>query len=166
MNLIHALRTSLLSGLAPLAAWALPEWIDLNLAPGSTTNAPGVTAYGRAAGERMGSSIHAGDINGDGLTDLIVGAPQAEDPGLGLGDDRGQVYIVLGRANLPPRIDLAGLEGPGAGVRISGAGAGDELSRNNALFTADVNGDGRQDLILGAPLAEGPGNQRSNGGEA
>ena len=241
MNTVRLLFAALFIGFGPLGASALPTLIDLNLAPGTATNAPGVTAYGRTASERMGTSIHAGDINGDGIADfiagaewadvgspvrtaagavyvwfgrsdftnrldaagtdgappdltlwgartgdhlsayggvrvadvngdglneLIVGAPQAEGPGLGAADDRGQVYVVLGRTNFPARIDLAGLEGPGADVRISGAGSADELSRNNALATADLNGDGRLDLVMGAQLADGPGNLRNNAGEA
>ncbi|MBX3731438.1 MAG: FG-GAP repeat protein [Verrucomicrobiae bacterium] len=105
------------------------------------------------------------DLNGDGKLDLVLGASRAEGPALGVNDNRGEVYILFGRPNFPPLVDLAGLAGPEADVRISGADSGDQLSRDNALQAADVTGDGLGDLILAARLADGPGGLRSNAGE-
>jgi len=68
----------------------------------------GIDAY-----DRSGFSVaSAGDVNGDGFADLIVGALTA-DPG---GDaDGGEVYVVFGRASgFGSAIDLASLEAPAA----------------------------------------------------
>ena len=89
----------------------------------------------------------AGDVNGDGLSDLIVGAPYA-DPG---GDvDAGESYVVFGKAGSAP-VDLAAL-GAG-GFRIDGIDAGD-ASGFSVSAAGDVNGDGLADLIVGASGAD------------
>ena len=49
---------------------------------------------------------------------------------------------------------------------LFGADAGDFLADRFSLATADLNGDGRDDLLVGAPLADGPDNSRTNAGEA
>ncbi|WP_204154598.1 integrin alpha, partial [Leptolyngbya sp. CCY15150] len=55
---------------------------------------------GAAAGDRSGGSVSsAGDINGDGFDDLIIGARYANN------DDSGSSYVVFGRAgNSAPSI--------------------------------------------------------------
>jgi hypothetical protein len=89
-----------------------------------------------------------GDVNGDGLADVAVGAPQAN------ARDRanaGSVFVIFGRADAAP-VDLTNL-GDG-GYRIDGAVAGDEAGL--ALAPAgDLNGDGRGDLVVGAPAIGG-----------
>ena len=97
--------------------------------------------------DRSGFSVSgAGDINGDGLADLIVGAPLA-DPG---GDSyAGESYVVFGKTG-PAAVDLANL-GAG-GFRIDGIDAGDQAG-TSVSGAGDVNGDGLADLIVGAKVA-------------
>jgi hypothetical protein len=99
----------------------------------------------------------AGDVNGDGLADLIVGAPYA-DPGGRF--NVGGSYVVFGKTGNAP-IDLASL-GVG-GFRIDGIDAGDDSGRS-VSGAGDVNGDGLADLIVGAQFAD-PGG-RGGAGES
>ncbi|MFN7408918.1 MAG: hypothetical protein ACK5UM_02750, partial [Pseudomonadota bacterium] len=110
------------------------------------TGANGFRITGVAAGDYAGSSVSAaGDINGDGFADLIVGAFSA-DPN---GSRSGAAYVVFGKAGgFDATLNLSGLTGAN-GFRIAGGAAGD-----NAGFSVsaagDVNGDGIDDLIVGA----------------
>ncbi|MBD3886394.1 FG-GAP repeat protein [Phormidium tenue FACHB-886] len=85
----------------------------------------------------------AGDVNGDGLADLIIGAPNAS--------DSGKSYVVFGKANRTA-INLSQIVAGVGGFVIQGEAGGD-----NAGFSVsgagDVNGDGLADLIIGAPNA-------------
>jgi hypothetical protein len=100
---------------------------------------------GAAAGDALGTSVAAaGDVNGDGLMDVLVGAPGA-DPSARLG--AGAAYVVYGRPQGTP-IDLTALGG--RGYRIDGAYAGAEAGTSVAN-AGDVNGDGRLDQAIGMP---------------
>ena len=93
---------------------------------------------------RFGVSVSgAGDINGDGLSDLIVGADRA-DPG---GErSAGSSFVVFGKADTAT-VDVATLGS--LGLRIDGAAARDN-SGGSVSGAGDVNGDGLSDLIVGA----------------
>ena len=96
------------------------------------------------AGSRSGRSVSgAGDVNGDGLADLIVGAYRAPLDAIG---NVGESYVVFGKADAAP-LDLAAL-GSG-GFRIEGIDSGD-FSGRSVSGAGDVNGDGLADLIVGA----------------
>ena len=101
---------------------------------------------GVATNDRSGSSVStAGDVNGDGFDDLIVGAHQA-DPN---GTNSGSSYVVFGKAaGFSAAMDLSSLDGNN-GFRLDGVTASDRLgiSVSNA---GDVNGDGFDDVIVGA----------------
>jgi hypothetical protein len=86
----------------------------------------------------------AGDFNGDGFDDLIIGAPY------GAGDS-GESYIVFGKENwaATPSIDPAALN-DGSGLTLVG-GKSDDGSGWSVASAGDVNGDGFDDVIVGAP---------------
>ena len=100
----------------------------------------------------------AGDVNGDGYDDLIIGARLA-DPN---GDNSGEIYVVYGGASAPGTdgvLDLSMLNGTN-GFILTGIDAGD-LSGRSVSSAGDVNGDGYDDLIIGArggdPNGDGSG---------
>jgi Ca2+-binding RTX toxin-like protein len=118
--------------------------IDLsNLSP-----AQGFTIHGAKAGDYAGNSVSsAGDINGDGYADLLIGAPNA-----GSSHDTGAAYVVYGHAGGFSDIDLSKLDGSN-GFVLEGIASGDDLGFPVSA-AGDVNGDGFADLIVGAYLAD------------
>ena len=115
----------------------------------------GFIINGANRGDRSGRSVsNAGDINGDGIGDLIIGAPAA-DPN---GSASGISYVIFGGANVGSsgEFDLANINGIN-GFAIEGGSAADfqGFSVSNA---GDVNGDGFDDLIVGASAADPNGN--------
>ena len=107
--------------------------------------ADGFIIQGDAAGDRAGASVSgAGDVNGDGFADLIVGAPFGDDGGT----NAGEAYVVFGKASTPRVVDLTNLA-PGDGFIIQGGAPGDRAGVS-VSGAGDVNGDGYADLIVGA----------------
>ena len=112
---------------------------------------------GAAVFDFSGQSVsNAGDVNGDGFADLIVGAFGA-DPN---GDSSGSSYVVFGKAfGFNAALDLSSLDGNN-GFRVDGAAAGDYAGGRSVSDAGDVNGDGFADLIVGAYGAD-PNGDRS-----
>ena len=100
----------------------------------------------------FGDSVSsAGDINGDGYSDILIGVPYADPGGI---NHAGKAYVLFGKGgNFSANIDLSTLEGTN-GVRIVGNATGPEDGRFGfSVSTAgDVNGDGYADLLIGEPF--------------
>lgn len=114
----------------------------------------GIVLVGSDVEEDVGDSVAMGDLNGDGIDDLIVGADGATNGG---DPETGAVYVLYGGPDLPPTIRLADLrpEDGGDGSRgfvVAGAIGGGRAGAAVA-GTADVNSDGLDDLVIGAPDA-------------
>ena len=108
----------------------------------------GLRVLGRAAGDHLGSSVQgAGDLNGDGFDDFVIGAAGAAPNGAGSGSS----YVVFGKPSFSSEFDLTTLNGS-SGFRIDGA-ATDDASGSSVAAAGDVNGDGYGDLLIGAPAA-------------
>ena len=128
----------------------------LNVSTLTGTN--GFRLDGVAAGDRVGNSVSgAGDVNGDGFEDFIIGADSADPNGI---TDAGSSYVVFGKSGgYTSAIDLNSLDGT-TGFRLDGAAAGDRAG-SRVSGAGDVNGDGFDDLIVGAVEADPNGNVAS-----
>lgn len=100
------------------------------------------------------AAFAGGDLNNDGLSDMAISSP-------GANNGAGAVYIVKGR----PRAQFkAAMSFPAdASIMVSGIDAGDHAGA--AIAVTDFDGDSVSDLIVTAPDAAGPGNTRPGGGE-
>ena len=146
----------------------------------ANTEHPLSIIYGVDAFDHAGSSLASGDIDGDGFADVIIGAGafgtlrNAYDRQGGAGDgpgntreNAGEIYAVFGGAGWPRDIDLAGV--PSVDVLVAyGADGGDNSPDRfgEEVIAADVNGDGMDEILVGAYRADGPENSRSGAGEA
>lgn len=93
---------------------------------------------GDAPGDRFGFALAAlGDVDGDGVCDLAAGAPDAR----GGGVLAGRVVVLSGRDGTV-RFAWDGTQGDRLGLAVAGPG--------------DLDGDGRGELLVGVPLADGP----------
>jgi hypothetical protein len=108
----------------------------------------GVSAYD----ESGGSVSSAGDVNGDGFDDLIVGA-RRDDPN---GSNSGASFVVFGKTD-GTKVELSDIETGNGGFVINGV-SGSDYSGRSVSSAGDVNGDGFDDLIVGAPNDDPNGN--------
>jgi hypothetical protein len=107
--------------------------------------APAWTAEPDQSNAAFGSSVaSAGDVNGDGFGDVIVGAPKFDSA---FGTDEGRAFLYLGSA-----AGLSTLSGWSAGSGLYSSAYGFSVAS-----AGDVNGDGFADVIIGAPLYDNLG---------
>ena len=133
-------------------AAGLSEHLDLAAPPPATLAL--ATFVGAAAFDRLGIWVRTGDVTGDGVADIAVGADQASDLGV---SHHGAVYLIRGGAQLAATqtIDLAefgagALDGHVARVdQPSGSG---HFHFGGTCQIADLDGNGRAELLAAAAL--------------
>jgi|GEM_PF-3404253 len=105
--------------------------------------------------DKIANSLSTGDVNGDGISDLIIGAKDA----FSLGPTAGNTYVIYGTSNsLIEPFDVGNLDGTD-GFAVYGDVENDDMGFSTAA--GDFNGDGEDDVVMGAPLADGNGNTQS-----
>jgi hypothetical protein len=119
-----------------------------SLVLGQLNGSDGYRIDGANAGDTTGSRVAAGDVNGDGYADVIIGAEYAN-----YGSSAsGSTYVVFGRGgSYPPAFSLGSLDGSN-GFRIDGEG--EEHYFGSGVGVGDFNNDGFDDLIIGAQQAD------------
>jgi hypothetical protein len=106
---------------------------------------------GAVANDQLGSSLaKAGDVNGDGYDDFLIGAPTFDPL---TAPNGGAAYLVLGRA-APWSLSTPISQVPV--IRYSGESSTDRAGESVA-GAGDVNGDGFADMLIGAPFDDDTG---------
>ncbi|MDB9521076.1 DUF4114 domain-containing protein [Dolichospermum circinale CS-1225] len=124
----------------------------------SDLGSKGLTIKGSNSGHNAGWAVSsAGDFNGDGINDLLIGATNPSDNGNGID---GESYVIFGKRDFGSTIDLSNI-GLNDGLKI----ISDDL--NNLGYSVsdagDINQDGIDDLIIGAPYADPDPNGNNSG---
>ncbi|MGH9870683.1 MAG: thrombospondin type 3 repeat-containing protein [Candidatus Polarisedimenticolia bacterium] len=115
------------------------------LYPGSPSGLAGAASWsptGSQSGGRFGAAVAGvGDLNDDGFDDVAIGAPQESDGEAG----EGRVHVFLGSGSGLSATPVIVLQGGQAGAAFGSVVAG----------AGDVNDDGFDDLLVGAPFYDG-----------
>jgi hypothetical protein len=146
------------------SATACIEILETRIAPaavaainlGDLDGADGFKLSGAADDDNVGHSVSAaGDVNGDGFGDFIVGAYMASAGGT----HRGAAYVVFGKAGgFPAGIVSSSLDGSN-GFQLAGV-TDDDYAGNCVSAAGDINGDGFADVVVAAEKAAEGGTGR------
>jgi hypothetical protein len=119
----------------------------------SVLGSKGLTIKGSNSGHNAGWAVSgAGDFNGDGINDLLIGATNPSDNENGID---GESYVIFGKRGFSSTIDLSNI-GLNDGLKII---SDDPNNLGYSVSDAgDINKDGIDDLIIGAPYADPNGN--------
>ncbi len=103
----------------------------------------GVAIYGRTDEDHMGFRVaHVGDVNGDGLDDVLTSAPFINASGV----DTGRVYVIFGNEH-PDAISPEGAVNGDNGFVIQGSTPNERIGQL-VDGAGDVNGDGLADIVF------------------
>ncbi|MFH0793541.1 MAG: hypothetical protein V2A74_05860, partial [bacterium] len=108
----------------------------------------GIQIDGDLPGALFGEAVASGDFDGDGVKDVAISATQRIGP-----QGPGRVYIVKGRSGWQGYTPVWDEMNAGRAMVVTGRTAGDEFG--SSLDFEDVNGDGKQDLLIASPKGAG-----------
>lgn len=112
----------------------------------NSMNQADATFYGESKYEAVGYHCGGGgDVNGDGLDDILIGAPAGNESGK---DRPGSAYLILGRRNADWGNNCIAAQN--ADVKFDGEVDYDQAGKAVAI-AGDLNNDGYDDMIIGAP---------------
>ncbi|MFC1607274.1 T9SS type A sorting domain-containing protein [Candidatus Latescibacterota bacterium] len=103
-------------------------------------------------GDEFGVAVSTGDINGDGFSDAIIGAWYADPYDR---KDAGKTYVIFGSPDMRNTGDIH-IKVASNVLAIAGVGYGLDYPDNSGFYngSGDVNGDGFDDVIVGAKFAD------------
>jgi hypothetical protein len=150
--------------LAPGTTWAA---YDLGGIPPSRL----LRLHGEADGHSLGDCAKIADVDGDGSPDLVIGDHQARGPLDAIGANVGELSVLRGPGLIPTGLLEFSLSTSGTGhpadVTLTRFYGKTKVVRfGTTIAVADLNDDGRPDLLTGANQAKGLGHLFGNGGEA
>ena len=124
------------------------------------------SGYPGSYGDKLGRSIQLSDLNGDGMIELLNGVPQKNPTDM---SDPNRIHVgalmiydLKTIISSPNKIHQLGY--PADLFTIEGNQMEDSFGYSYSV--GDINGDGAQEILIGAPWGDGPGEERKNGGEA
>lgn len=150
---------------SPLVSTGDKQWngqirIKFGKIDSDETLVPDLYFVGEYSGDQFGTSVAVGDFNGDGVDDIAVGAYNAQNNGV----RPGKVYVIFGRSFLDSRLTSRAYIY--TGIRsaniidnkpfIELTGKMDGNSFGASVASVDINNDGIDDVLVGAPLAGVP----------
>ena len=133
-----------------LPAGVFPGDVD----PSTLNGSNGFVINGVRTGDDAGFSVsNAGDVNGDGIDDFIIGAKDVRSTG----DDNGAAYVVFGGTEKFGSVfELSSLAaGDGSSGTVLNGIRSDDYAGFSVSAAGDINGDGIDDLVIGAPYGAG-----------
>lgn len=108
---------------------------------------------GVALMQKTGHALATGDVNGDAISDLIIGAPGFD---ANSQPQEGRVFVIFGSPALPAALDLNTIS---ADLEIEGRQAHSGVG--TAVAAADINGDGFDDILIGGPGTDGQAGEKA-----
>ncbi len=130
---------------------------------GHTGKVSGTNEY---PGDRTGAVMGTGDVDGDGNEEFVLGlysrTSVLSEPAVV--DNVGMMMVYKASDLFPSGGAIQRLEGTGGSLVVEGDEMRDSLGWQ--IFVGDVTNDGVDDILVGAPAADGPDNQRASDGEA
>lgn len=135
---------------------------QVDMAQTLTRETPVITVFGARSDDMLGTEITVADFNNDGFDDVLVGAQNHASMDNNRANS-GAAYLIFGNHMFETSSDIDLLNTDDGVIAVYGADPDDRFGI--WVDHGDINGDGFNDMLIGANQADGPNNQRINTGE-